>query len=176
MEYVDNQIRNLIKEIKALSKGLSTSEKISCQVLDGKTVTFGELFYSTQDKFAALAATLAQAKKRDVVSYHSEGGPMLMQGQSDNVVITLLKEEIEDSPVYQSFRVAPGFISSLFANGLVEEQVAPVGPEKCFICSKTVYPTERVSANGKTMHKNCFRCTQCNTVLKLAVIIPSNAS
>ena len=42
------------------------------------------------------------------------------------------------------------------------------GPEKCEFCNKTVYPTERVHANGKTMHKQCFRCCECQTVLKLA--------
>lgn len=41
--------------------------------------------------------------------------------------------------------------------------------EKCLGCSKTVYPTEKVSVNGIPYHKSCFRCTHGG-----CVISPSN--
>ncbi|CAN8029572.1 unnamed protein product [Ixodes persulcatus] len=37
----------------------------------------------------------------------------------------------------------------------------------CSICSKRLYPMERMEASGFTMHKNCFRCSQCRCILRL---------
>ncbi|CAN8011874.1 unnamed protein product [Ixodes pacificus] len=37
----------------------------------------------------------------------------------------------------------------------------------CSICSKRLYPMERMEASGLTMHKNCFRCIQCRCILRL---------
>ncbi|KAI7736722.1 hypothetical protein M8C21_001970 [Ambrosia artemisiifolia] len=31
--------------------------------------------------------------------------------------------------------------------------------DKCLGCSKTVYPTEKVSVNGTAYHKSCFKCS-----------------
>lgn len=39
--------------------------------------------------------------------------------------------------------------------------------ETCIVCTKKVYPTERVAADTTIYHKSCFRCEQCNGVLKL---------
>jgi len=35
------------------------------------------------------------------------------------------------------------------------------------MCSKTVYPTEKVLALKKSWHKACFRCTTCKGALPL---------
>ncbi|KAG7087494.1 hypothetical protein E1B28_013455 [Marasmius oreades] len=35
----------------------------------------------------------------------------------------------------------------------------------CPKCGKSVYFAEQVKAIGKTWHKNCLRCTECNTLL-----------
>jgi chemotaxis protein histidine kinase CheA len=42
-----------------------------------------------------------------------------------------------------------------------------VEKESCVNCGKTVYPTEKVAADGQVFHKACFRCTHCKNVLKL---------
>jgi len=125
----------------------------------GRKCSYGELFRDTQDTLSALSATLAMARKKGVVDF--EGQAMLMQGTHDHVMIILLRDELEDTAVFQSVYVAPG------ANPFAKEPT-PKGPEKCVQCGKTVYPNERVAANGKIMHKSCFRCCQCNMVLKLA--------
>ncbi|XAR72964.1 hypothetical protein NMG60_11019784, partial [Bertholletia excelsa] len=44
-----------------------------------------------------------------------------------------------------------------------------VTKDKCVACSKTVYPTEKVSVNGTVYHKGCFRCTYAG-----CTISPSN--
>ncbi|VDL96261.1 unnamed protein product [Schistocephalus solidus] len=38
--------------------------------------------------------------------------------------------------------------------------------EKCVRCEKTVYAVERVEAGGLIWHKGCFRCSECDMVLK----------
>ncbi|KAI4295775.1 hypothetical protein L6164_035785 [Bauhinia variegata] len=40
--------------------------------------------------------------------------------------------------------------------------------QKCMACDKTVYLTEKVTADCRVFHKNCFRCHHCNNTLKLS--------
>ncbi|KAF2076814.1 hypothetical protein CYY_001891 [Polysphondylium violaceum] len=39
--------------------------------------------------------------------------------------------------------------------------------EKCIVCTKTVYPNDKLAADERIFHKACFRCTVCNNALKL---------
>ncbi|KAL0491757.1 cyclase-associated protein 1 [Acrasis kona] len=39
--------------------------------------------------------------------------------------------------------------------------------EKCAVCTKSVYPDDRIVVDNKLMHATCFRCTKCNTRLTL---------
>jgi len=39
--------------------------------------------------------------------------------------------------------------------------------DKCGKCAKTVYPTEKVNALGKTWHKACFKCNSCSATIQL---------
>ena len=54
------------------------------------------LFAAAAQVMEAVSGTLKTAKKHKVVSFEAE---VLFQGMSDDVVITLLKEEIPDSTV-----------------------------------------------------------------------------
>jgi len=79
---VEKEIEHLVEFIKTLGKD------------DGSgniQTTFGVLF--KDDKVAntleSLAGTLKAAKKRGIVQYKSE---LLLQGMSDNEVITLVKQ------------------------------------------------------------------------------------
>lgn len=38
---------------------------------------------------------------------------------------------------------------------------------KCETCAKTVYETEKLLADGRIFHKGCFRCKECNGVMKV---------
>ncbi|KAJ7962351.1 LIM domain-containing protein [Quillaja saponaria] len=37
--------------------------------------------------------------------------------------------------------------------------------DKCSVCTKTVYPLEKVTLEGECYHKNCFRCAQAGCPL-----------
>ncbi|XP_018374436.1 PREDICTED: uncharacterized protein LOC108768491 isoform X7 [Trachymyrmex cornetzi] len=39
--------------------------------------------------------------------------------------------------------------------------------EMCESCEKKVYPLEKVETNNKIFHKQCFRCLQCNCILRM---------
>ena len=43
------------------------------------------------------------------------------------------------------------------------------GFETCHFCDKRVYVVERMTAEGKFFHRNCFRCEYCNTSLRLGI-------
>eukprot|EP00808_Paulinella_micropora_P017319 g61646.t1 len=40
------------------------------------------------------------------------------------------------------------------------------GGEKCVVCTKSVYSTEKVSFEGKTYHNTCFTCSICTKVIE----------
>ena len=55
-------------------------------------------------------------------------------------------------------------------NNRASVSVARWGPESsehCYFCGKRVYLMERVSANGLSLHRNCFRCAHCRTQLEV---------
>jgi len=145
--FVDKEIRRLIDVL---------------QKKPGRKCTFGELFKETQETFSALSATLAVARKRKVV--HFEGQAMLAQGAHDNVVITLLRDSIEDSQAFVSVYNAP------------PTNPGPQKPtsNKCTECNKTVYPNERIAPNDVLLHKTCFKCVTCKCQLKLAKYARNN--
>ncbi|ODM93218.1 LIM domain and actin-binding protein 1, partial [Orchesella cincta] len=39
--------------------------------------------------------------------------------------------------------------------------------EQCAMCEKRVYAMEKIEAGGKLYHKNCFRCSQCKSILRM---------
>jgi hypothetical protein len=41
----------------------------------------------------------------------------------------------------------------------------PSGTSKCYICTKTVYPTEKFQDGEHVFHKACFRCAVCKQAL-----------
>ncbi|XP_069759618.1 F-actin-monooxygenase mical2-like isoform X5 [Narcine bancroftii] len=43
------------------------------------------------------------------------------------------------------------------------------GSDICFFCKKRVYVVERLSADGKFFHRECFKCDYCATTLRLGV-------
>ncbi|XP_019434506.1 PREDICTED: LIM domain-containing protein PLIM2c-like isoform X1 [Lupinus angustifolius] len=50
---------------------------------------------------------------------------------------------------------APSRVSSMFSGTL----------DKCAVCTKTVYPLEKVSLEGECYHKTCFRCAHAGCPL-----------
>ncbi|KAH0945617.1 hypothetical protein HN011_002184, partial [Eciton burchellii] len=50
-------------------------------------------------------------------------------------------------------------------NRFVEIQTTCV--EVCESCQKKVYPLEKIETNNKIFHKQCFRCLQCNCILRM---------
>jgi hypothetical protein len=132
---MDKQIRTIISILKQ----------------NGGSMTYGVLFEKTADIMDALSATLSTARKRGVVEVLSswihicklkyEASALLMQGIDDSVVITLLKDELPDSEVYKSKKYDK--------EEVLQALNAPKGPEKCVVCNKVVYPTERIAPNNK---------------------------
>ncbi len=55
-------------------------------------ISFGQLFYETDNIFEALAGTLKTAKKYGVVDYE---GDLLFQGTNDTTMIRLVKDKHE---------------------------------------------------------------------------------
>ncbi|KAJ3050005.1 LIM domain-containing protein 2 [Rhizophlyctis rosea] len=44
---------------------------------------------------------------------------------------------------------------------------AGMNKDACFICTKVVYPMERIAADDKVFHKTCLKCGHCKKVLSL---------
>lgn len=52
----------------------------------------------------------------------------------------------------------------LTAGVMLPQQVSQM-PTECKQCGKQVFQMERIVAERAAWHKNCFRCTECNTIL-----------
>jgi len=139
--WVDKEIRKLIGLVVANGTGPEGA----------RVITYGELFKLAEDSMEALSGTLKTAKKQKVVKFEAE---MLFQGQSDDVVITLLKDSIPDSNAetytYKQVRNVSRRIkpkkaptTSGFGASLANSN------SKCHICTKTVYAMEFMGASGK---------------------------
>ncbi|XP_065051037.1 serine/arginine repetitive matrix protein 2-like [Rhopilema esculentum] len=48
-----------------------------------------------------------------------------------------------------------------------KEAKGPSQGNKCNSCGKTVYPMEKLEADGRMFHKFCFKCTECKNTLRL---------
>eukprot|EP00050_Salpingoeca_kvevrii_P006381 m.289018 g.289018 ORF g.289018 m.289018 type:complete len:1086 (+) comp12061_c0_seq1:174-3431(+) len=154
--WVDKELRKLIAQIKNIGR----------QSPDGQwSVTFGELFSQSDHLFEALAGTLKTGRTHKVVTFVGEH---LFQGMHNDVVITLLKEEIADSTLetysYRQVRRCSFRNSQRKGKGFSDTSLQ-LTQSKCHVCAKTVYPVEFVGAADKAFHKNCFRCKDCNCKL-----------
>jgi len=81
-----------------------------------------------------------------------------------------LKKKIRAEKVEQFQAVATenkrhSLAGPLPSNWVSKSQV--IRPPACASCGKGVYPLEQIQACGKTWHKLCFRCKDCNMVLSL---------
>eukprot|EP00042_Codosiga_hollandica_P055737 m.786894 g.786894 ORF g.786894 m.786894 type:complete len:180 (+) comp59184_c0_seq8:1671-2210(+) len=128
------------------------------------TVAFRPLFEATANAMEALSGTLFTAKKHGIITYE---GQLLLQGINDAVVITLLQETIDDATMEKYMRVhtpsaklTDGANKGGFTGESLREANLP-----CVVCTKKVYAMEFVGVSGKALHKTCFRCTVCNSVL-----------
>ncbi|KAK0087537.1 hypothetical protein PV325_000787 [Microctonus aethiopoides] len=57
-------------------------------------------------------------------------------------------------------------------NRFVENQTVTM--DACESCQKKVYPLEKVETNNKIFHKHCFRCLQCNCILRMDTFTLNN--
>lgn len=50
------------------------------------------------------------------------------------------------------------------------------GDSNCARCEKRVYQLEKITANGMTYHKACFKCSHCQRILSLGNFASLNSS
>lgn len=126
-------------------------------------ITFGKLFDETANIFDALVGIIKTAKKYHVVHANKD---QLWQGQDDNEIITLLKDNHSGVLINRRLKTkVGGATANAKTKGFGATSLANQN-QKCHKCGKTVYPMEFVGASDKAFHKNCFRCKTCNCVLK----------
>ena len=41
--------------------------------------------------------------------------------------------------------------------------------DECLVCTKRVYPMEKIAIDGKNFHKTCFKCAHCKSTLKWVI-------
>ncbi|KAI3444578.1 hypothetical protein Pfo_001243 [Paulownia fortunei] len=70
-------------------------------------------------------------------------GTLVMSSYSSMDGVLYCKPHFE-----QLFKEAPSKLSAMFSGTL----------DKCPACNKTVYPLEKVTMEGETFHKSCFKC------------------
>lgn len=91
---------------------------------------------------------------------------------SDYIIQTVLKTslsvQLEISDVFpQQTRCRHcSFVKALSCESVRVQRFSLPPRESCAMCTKTVYPLERLVANQQIYHNSCFRCAYCNTKLR----------
>lgn len=159
-------LKNYERRVKAITWVDKEIRKlIAVLVKHNKKITFGVLFKITMDDFEAISGTLVAAKKRSVVDFE---GQLLMQGSHDSVVITLLKETIEDSAIPDKEEFLKAAKAPVRPGGGGGFKAVDMSDNKCATCTKTVYPNERLGAIGKVRRGNQeekYVRVGCNSVM-----------
>eukprot|EP00035_Acanthoeca_spectabilis_P016100 m.326374 g.326374 ORF g.326374 m.326374 type:complete len:1265 (-) comp16480_c0_seq3:181-3975(-) len=156
---MDTYIRTLIEVIEANGK----EDKGRPDAL--LTITFGQLFELTANVFDSLVGIIKTARKYGVVTCAKD---QLWQGQDDGEVVGLLKRTHDGifmnrrrlSAVQRISSKPSASIGGFRSNSIMTEAM------NCAVCTKRVYAQEFVAAGDKAYHKACFRCADCNRVLK----------
>ncbi|GLB44111.1 putative protein with zinc-binding domain present in Lin-11, Isl-1, Mec-3 [Lyophyllum shimeji] len=127
----------------------------------------------TPARSGTYSAGASPARPRHLAS-KSLGGTPLQAGQA----VELLRDDLGDGggvlrPIMQT---ATGTRYGAALGGTMPVQLtgstgsprkwgATSATPSCPRCGKSVYFAEQVKAVGKTYHKNCLRCSECNTLL-----------
>ncbi|XP_078405497.1 F-actin-monooxygenase MICAL2-like isoform X6 [Cetorhinus maximus] len=111
-------------------------------------------------------ATSKRRKKTDLLSQEAvnpklDGNETKGAGNQNKVksMATQLLAKFEEN--------APS--SSLRRQGSLRKEFPQTlgGSDTCYFCKKRVYVMERLSADGKFFHRECFKCDFCSTTLRL---------
>ena len=100
---------------------------------------------------SAAAAPAASPKSTSVLQTPASGGgnrSLTPQGQQPAAAEKAVSTSAVDAIVSPSRRMT-------------------VKRDVCAVCEKTVYPMDKIVADQVSYHKACFRCAECNNVLKL---------
>jgi hypothetical protein len=92
------------------------------------------------------------------------------QHESNNVgVATKVKVSLNDGSVIRRPPAPPPTKDRRRTVNVVYPHVPDMTPAQpsCSVCAKSVYLAERLTIEGRLMHKRCFRCAYCNNPLRL---------
>ncbi|XP_033909780.3 F-actin-monooxygenase MICAL2-like isoform X2 [Acipenser ruthenus] len=81
-------------------------------------------------------------------------------GSVAEVLVTLYENDHRPKP--RSTSPVLGYLRKEFPQTLG-------GNDSCHFCTKRVYVMERLSAEGRFFHRECFRCDSCNTILRMGI-------
>ena len=65
-------------------------------------------------------------------------------------------------------KIKTGLIYSLMAVSVLFPGDMVYAASKCFVCAKTVYPTEQIKVSNHDFHKECFKCSVCEKMLNIS--------
>ncbi|XP_032457373.1 F-actin-monooxygenase Mical isoform X4 [Nasonia vitripennis] len=112
----------------------------------------------TDSKYADIDSTLKSIDrkiKEGNVLGHNKVSAMAEQFANKNQEVAAAASAVEQPKVQRSNSKAA---ITLPAQG---------GSEMCHFCDKRVYLMERLTAEGKSFHRGCFRCEYCSTSLRI---------
>ncbi|KAJ8665000.1 hypothetical protein QAD02_006662 [Eretmocerus hayati] len=112
----------------------------------------------TESKYAEIDSTLKNIDRKireGNVLGHNKVSAMAEQFASKNQETDAPGHQVEQSKVQRSNSKAA---LALPAQG---------GSETCHFCEKRVYLMERLTAEGKSFHRGCFKCEYCSTSLRI---------
>ncbi|BET02778.1 LIM domain [Nesidiocoris tenuis] len=122
--------------------------------------------YKVKDEFLEQARNAAKA--RQLAAKFEQWEP---EKHSANNAVSMLDSEQASLESTKSLKAK---FESFKANQPVEKArpkvnrfVEPPVVTLCSTCEQKVYPLEKIETDGKIFHKQCFRCSYCNCILRM---------
>ncbi|XP_038052838.1 protein-methionine sulfoxide oxidase mical2b-like isoform X2 [Patiria miniata] len=159
----DSTVNGEVAEEKQERKRITKSISLTQEDMD-----------SNKENDPGQATQRGGSKRLDLSKYQPMGGDQgnkraSMTKRLDTSRFSKFEGDSTDSGAATPVKVTRNFtISPASRKFNAEKQPTITTPNnRCKICQKTVYPMEKITADGFNYHKLCFRCTECNTLLSL---------
>uniref|UniRef100_A0A1I7XKL4 LIM zinc-binding domain-containing protein n=1 Tax=Heterorhabditis bacteriophora TaxID=37862 RepID=A0A1I7XKL4_HETBA len=148
LDFEEGNVTSKVSEDLQQAKAALEEERLKLTEI-GKASFIFAIFFLIQEKLKRMEKEMIGLGKESLISAKER-----FEKGVDDSQVEREKVEIERSADMDKVKAA-----------FNRDMTADEAPKDCAVCSKIVYPVERVFANKMLYHIQCFKCNKCNKKL-----------